>query len=439
MKCVAIAAVLCWTSAAWANPVDAFGLGARASSMAGAQVAATDDTSANYYNPAALATFERIRFDFGYQAAIPNLRINGEDLRVDSSRGFTLGIAVPGRIGPVKVAVGGGLFIPDQHVARLRTLANDQPRFALYDNRPQRFFLGANVAASIKDRLWLGAGISYMSSTNGSATLDGRVGFPMAEDSDLQIAIDTDLINIRYGQFGALLEANDWLMIGASYREEFSLDLVQIVIVEGDIGPEGNPVVEDAFLDVASASQDLFQPAQVTLGLDAQLSDRLGIAFDLTYQRWSSFENPAAIIDLELDAGMFNDLIDLPENPPAFAEPNFSDTIVPRLGVEWLVTHDEGRTVHLRSGYSYERSPAPEQVGETNFVDNDKHTFMVGMGYTLRDFTEILPHPVSIDAFVGFTLLPARDHRKLSPVDPIGDYQSEGAIPQLGLQSRWRF
>ena len=436
---LALAIIAGLAAPASANPADAFGFGSRAAAMAGAHTAATDDTSANYYNPAALARFDLIRFDLGYQAAIPNLRINGQDLRVDSSRGFTIGTALPGRVGPLKVAIGGGVFIPDQHVVRLRSITAEQPRFALYDNRPQRMFLGANVAVEIGERLWLGGGIGYMSSTAGSAMLAGRLGFPLAEDSDLQIAIDTDLLTIRYAQLGALVAVNDWLNVGVSFREQFNLDVVQLVIVEGDIGAEGMPIVEDAFLNISSISQDLFQPAQLTVGLSAQLTDRLALAFDLSYQRWSGFENPTAIIDLELDAGMFNDLIDLPENPPGFPDPRFSDIAVPRIGFEWLVTHDERRTVHLRGGYSYERSPAPEQVGENNFVDNDKHTVTVGMGYMLRGFSSILPHPLSIDAYAGFTYLPERDHQKLSPVDPVGDYRSDGAIPQLGVQTRWKF
>ena len=49
-----------------------------------------------------------------------------------------------------------------------RTLAADQPRFQLFDNRPQRIFMGANAAARIHDRVYVGGGIAYMSATSGS-------------------------------------------------------------------------------------------------------------------------------------------------------------------------------------------------------------------------------------------------------------------------------
>lgn len=443
IRCAVAAAVLAAGAApASANPIDHFGFGARAGAMAGAQTAAGDDTGANYYNPGILATFDTIRIDVGYQMAVPSLRINDADQGVDSARGFVAGLAVPGRLGPdglIKLAVGGSLFIPDQQVARIRALSSDQPRWVIYDNRPQRVFLGANVAISIADVVYIGGGVAYLSSNSGEVTFDGRVGFPIVEDSDLDIAIDQDLKTIRYPQFGALIKATDWLAFGVSYRDEFQLDVSQQITVQGEIGPEDEPIVEEAFLGVLALSRDLFQPAEITAGVSARVHPRLLASLDVGYHRWSRFENPATNIQIELDAGMFNDLIDLPEGLATFPDPDFHDIIVPRAGIEYLAEETAHRQVHVRAGYSWEPSPAPEQTGESNFVDNDKHTGSIGLGYTLIDFSDIVVQPLSFDAFAAVTYLPERLHRKESPVDPIGDYRAGGAIAQIGLQTRWRF
>ena len=54
-----------------AYQVDAYGYGARAPAMAGAATAATDgDSSATYYNPAALASADEIRLDLGYGSQV---------------------------------------------------------------------------------------------------------------------------------------------------------------------------------------------------------------------------------------------------------------------------------------------------------------------------------------------------------------------------------
>lgn len=430
----ALAAAAAPAAPAAANPADLFGFGARGQALAGAQVAGADDTSANYYNPALLAGTGDIRIDLGYQLALPRLTVDGQDTGVDTSRGLAVGIAVPGKLLGARLAVGAGLFLPDQHITRTRTLASAQPRFALYDNRPQRLLLSANLAVELPGDLSLGAGIAYMSSTQGAVALDGIVGFPDANASQLDLAIDVDLKTIRYPQVGVAWRAKPWLTLGASYRGGFRLVLDQTFDVTGDIGSPGqDPLVMDGSLHLRSRAQDLFQPAQLTAGFDAQLTPCWSLAFDLAWHRWSVFENPAARIDIALDIGMFNDLVDIPPQEPLPA-PHFHDIAVPRLGVE----HTRG-DVRLRAGYAYEPTPAPAQSGATNFIDNDKHTLSLGAGVDKAGLGGIVLRPISFDVALAATWLPARDHAKLVPADAVGDYRSGGLVLAGSVMSRWRF
>ena len=439
MRSLLAIAVLAAATPAAANPVDAFGLGARGAAMAGAQTAAVDDSAANYYNPAALARLGELHIDLGYRAALPQLEINGGDLGVDSSRGVMVGLATPGRIGGLRVALGSSIFLPDQNVSRIRSLPRSQPRFALYDNRPQRLFFAANLAVAITSRLAIGGGISYMSNTDGAVTLEGRLGFPNAADSDLDLAIDVDLVTIRYPQAGIIYALDDWLTIGASYRGEFKLVSDLKIRVEGDIGAaNADPLVEDGFLDLRSISEDLFQPAQRTAGARIEAGGGWLVAADVGYHRWSRFTNPSAEIELDLELGEFNDLVDIAEQPP-LPDPHYHDILVPRIGVEGPLRRSASSTLWGRAGYSWEPSPAPEQIGETNFVDNDKHTVSLGAGYTMDGLGGIVLKPVSLDLYAALTWLPERQHEKLSPVDPVGDYRAGGQIWQLGFSSRWRF
>ena len=437
MKRLAVAlaaAALAAPQVARANPADAYGFGARAQSMAGAQVASADGASAAYYNPALLAASPDIRIDVGYQLAVPRLTVDGHDTGVVASRGLALGLAVPGQLLGARLAVGAGLFLPDQHITRTRTLASAQPRFALYDNRPQRLFLAANLAVRLPRGVYLGAGIAYMSSTQGTVALDGVVGFPDPNVSQLQLAIDVDLKTIRYPQAGAAWEALPWLTLGASYRGGFRLDIDQTFDITGDVGtPGATPVVPDGSLHLRSRAQDLFQPAQATVGAAARLTPRWMVAFDLGWHRWSVFENPAAKIDLGLDLGPFQDLVDIPPQEPLPA-PHYHDIAVPRVGVE----HTRGDT-RWRAGYRYEPSPAPPQRGATNFIDNDKHTLALGAGIDKLGLGGIILKPISFDVALDVTWLPARDHHKILAADPIGDYRSTGVIVAGSVMSRWRF
>jgi long-chain fatty acid transport protein len=434
----AAAAVLLAAAPAAANPVDVFGFGARGAAMASAQVAAADDASATYYNPALLVRSEDVRIDVGFQAGLPRLFVDGEDLGVDPSHGTTIGLLVPGVVAGRAVAVGAGVFLPDQHITRTRALPSPRPRFALYDNRPQRLFLSADVAVELRPGLSVGAGLAYMSGTQGEVLLQGLVGFPQPEASNLALSIDVDLRTVRYPHAGLAWQALPWLNLGLSYRGGFTLQIDQTVRIDGDVGlPDLPPVVDDGFLSLRSVSQDLFQPAQLTAGLAAQLTPATAVAFDLAWHRWSVFDNPAAELTIDLDIGQFNEFVDLPPDRPIPA-PHYHDTVVPRLGVERVLGRGD-RVVRARGGYAYEPSPAPEQFGETNFIDSDRHLLSAGAGLELPGLGGILVRPVALDAFVGVTVLEPRAHRKLSPVDPVGSYRSTGWLLSAGVTSRWRF
>lgn len=437
---VAVAVVVATTdSVAVANPIDMFGFGARGPAMGRAQTAATIDMGAHYYNPAVLATFDELRFDLGYQLAQPRLTLNGRDSGVNRSRGLLTGISVPGRIGPVRVAFGGGLFLPDDQVSRTRTLPSGQPRFVVYDNRPQRLFLAANVAVQLTDAIYLGAGVGYMSGTTGGVVLAGRIDTQRATRSELALAIDVDLKTVRYPQAGIFVHALSWLDIGATYRGGFVLDVDLAVRIEGDVGVAGGPfVVEDGFIDVQSRFRDLFQPAQVVVGTQARLTDRLLVAFDLEWQQWSTFDNPASVIDIALDLRDLNDLVHVPE-APRLPAPQFHDILVPHLGAEWIAARRSQVTWRLRGGYVFEPTPTPAQSGAMNFVDSDKHTVSAGVGAELRGLTSIVPRPIDVDLYAAYTTMTDRIVRKISPADRVGDYRAGGSIWQVGLASRWRF
>ena len=55
---------------------------------------------------------------------------------------------------------------PDDRLARVRALAQDQPRWELYDNRNQRLWFGVNLAISPTPWLQLGGGITLMAATH---------------------------------------------------------------------------------------------------------------------------------------------------------------------------------------------------------------------------------------------------------------------------------
>ena len=107
--------------------------------------------------------------------------------------------------------------------------------------------------------------------------------------------------------------------------------------------------------------------------------------------------------------------------------------MIPRAGVEWRAWQiGRSYAIDLRGGYSYEPTPVPEQIGESNFADSDKHTFSLGGGVELSRITSILPKPLAIDVHVAATYLPPRMNRKVDALDPVGDFVADGVICSSG-------
>lgn len=425
--------------AAHANPIDAFGFGSRGPAMGNAVSAASDDGAANYYNPAALVRGTELRLDVGYNYAQPILRMNGFDAGVDASRGWHIGLVAPARIGPVRFAIGVGLFLPDQRLSRTRGLAFDRPRFAYYDNRIQRLLLVANLAIQIVPGLYLGAGLTFLSRSTGTVNLRGAVAVGDPEESALTTAIAVDLVAIRYPQVGLRWDATRHLTFAVTYRHSFQLDVDLGFDITGSIGNPGlPPIVDRASLKARTLTQDLFQPWQLTVGVAAHLLRPWLMTFDFTYAHFSEHPSAASQVDIALDVGIYNDSINLPP-PREYPKAGYRNIFIPRVGTE-VTAHDGDRlAAFLRGGYQYEPSPVPDQIGESSFADCDKHTFSVGAGLELKRLQPILPLPLSLDVHLGVTYLADRITRKADPRHPVGDFLQNGVVVQTGLMLRSRF
>jgi long-subunit fatty acid transport protein len=315
---------------------------------------------------------------------------------------------------------------------RLRSLAYQTPRFPLYENATQHLVLQANLAIQIIPGLYVGGGLTYMSRTQGQVYLTGNVDLGSPDSSSLTAKVDVDLEAVRYGQVGFLWEASRRLSFGICYRHKFSLSVDQAFRIDGTLAGS------NAHFAARSVSTDLFQPWQLQAGTSALLLRWLRVNFDLAYVRWSDFPVPAARLDLDVDLGPFNNLVKLPGGR-TYPSAQFRDIVVPRIGVEARVYERRRIGLDLRGGYAYEATPAPEQIGESNFADSDKHTFALGLGVELRDLRPILALPLALDAHVAVTYLPNRANHKLDPADPVGDFVAAGVVPQIGATLRSRF
>jgi long-chain fatty acid transport protein len=430
------------------NPVDMYGFGARSTALGGAVTAEVGDTSAVYYNPAGLARLRGLRVDVGYFHAAPRLSLNGRDTEVSPSRGLVAGIAAPGRVFGLPFALGLALHLPDDRISQVRAFPQPQPRWELYGVRLQRMYLAAMLAVSPVRWLRVGAGVAFMAATRGSVDLTGVISITNRNETALTHSVDADLTTVRYPQLGVQADLGRGVSVGFTWRDAFNLELAIDLTLRGRIvaGPVANPnalMVPGAYT-LASRTLTAYQPQQWVLGAAWEINPRWRVMVDLTWVRWSRYENPTSTLRSGLDLRIPAELMGVlraPEIPPSAPREamRFRDTLVPRVGAELTLPWGGRHALQVRIGYVWDPSPVPSQAGLTSFYDSDRHTVSAGVGLTLRRLGTVLPGTLRVDVHGALQMLPDRDFPRGSPVDPTGDVRAGGLVPSLGATASMEF
>jgi long-chain fatty acid transport protein len=421
---------------AFAGPAETFGFGSRSTALGGAVSADVTDISANFYNPAGLAGAKGLTFEAGYVRTFYDLRMNGKDNRVDPVRGLLFGLVAPGEVAGLPFAFGVGLHLPDDRVFRVRSLDQEQPRWEMFDNRPQRIFMSANLA--IKPFKWLevGGGMVFLAATRARLDITGQINVASPKESELRHEVDADLTSIRYPQAGVRVHANDKLRFAAVYRGEFQLTLD--IAARLDVQAQALGLTVPLLTYITTNSVNAFLPQQAVLGTSYDPHKNWTIDFDVTWINWGRYKSPVTAVNAQTKfdppPGFPPSLVPEKPAPTVILPPNFQDRFVPRLGVEGrFPLGNRGHVFAGRVGYFFERSPIPEQSGGTNFVDADRHAFSAGMGVTLKDVSQEIPGDVRFDMHAQYSHLPERLTMKASPATGIGDYRAGGSIWSLGF------
>ncbi len=444
-------ALLVLPQTAAAQPMDTYGMGSRSVALAGAVTADVQDFSANYYNPAGIVRDGKLHVGIGWFGAAPNLYLNHDSSAVDPVDGIVLGLNVPGHIGNFRFGFGLGVHLNDQRLSRTRSLPRARPRWELYDSRPQRAFLAAHVAIQPWPWLRIGGGIGFLSYSTNTLSVRGTINFAQPNASQLEHSLQGRLITIRYPQVGIQVGPFEGFNFGAVYRGEYSLDNTLVAQV-GD--QNGNPVNQavivagdtaiNSYFYLLTQSVNAYVPHQFSFSASYTPFDWLRVGVEVTYLMWSLYKSPIGssqvILDIDVPPSL-QDRITVPNHIPAGhpVAANFHDRFVPRIGIEVTPYRSDDVVFQVRGGYFYENSPAPQQMGFTNLVDTDRHTWSAGVGVELFGLRPLLPGSLSIDAHFTYSWLPARTMIKSSPIDPVGDYVAWGNIFAGGLTVEARF
>jgi long-subunit fatty acid transport protein len=404
-----IVGALIWATAwlttfrSYAGPSETFGFGARSTAMGGAVSADVRDGSAVFYNPAGLSFAQRSELSAGFAHAAYRLEQGSERARLESLSVFEAALTARGEVANVPVAFGLALSLPNGHLSKMRSLRENDPHWVLYETLPELVDLGAHIALRPFDGLALGGGIGFLAATHGGFDVTGTV--PLSDgkgsqyDAKLRHEVDADLTSVRFPVLGATATPADWLSIALVYRGEARLEQRIAGTLEGNVDAAHIFQIPVRY-SFETTTVTAFLPRQIVMGTSFAPAPGMRANLDLTWQQWSRYPSPASSSTTALDAHVPAGLpVNLPPSSAAvpLTPPNFSDRLVPRVGVEYAMYVAPRFALALRAGYAFERSPAPRVQAATAFIDGDRHIASLGTGLSLRKAAPWLPEIVRID------------------------------------------
>lgn len=405
---LALLAVLAVPSVASANPYELFGASTRSGAMGQAVTAHGAEASSLWHNPGGLGladpsmgvgmlfSFDQVGIrpksrpagydlpDLGTTSpAIPSkyrLRQNGEvddisnlyDFRLDAVGSFGLenlrfgvSVALPvNRLGLQK----------SRYADEREQYASNRLAFELLGDRSQHQVILVGVGYRVLSWLSLGAAMSIM--PEGTATSTVYVA-DAANQKNVRISVDNEQVGRAAPIVGAIAKPLERLQLGASWRGAnwFRLGIQNQIQIKGFQGtPDSFPVVQNVSMTLN------YTPDQLALGA-AWKGDAWLAAVDAVWSRWSQYVDTQGATATGL-----------------------RDVWSIRAGGEYQATAD--RT--LRVGLQWEPSPVPDQIGRSNYVDNDRIVANIGAAHGL----DLLGRPVTIAWHLGLHHLVARDTNK---------------------------
>jgi long-chain fatty acid transport protein len=371
-------------SEAKASPLELYGFGARSSAMAGSGVASAHSFDCVFLNPAGLSRQRTRYLAAGLSYGKPNLRLNGKKSIADDTVATTFGIVLPLELGGglrERLTLGFGVLVPQEAVARARAPEIGTPTFTLLDSRSE--IVGLQFAAGYKiNESWsVGAGMLALATLVGDIQVDVDGAGRFLTRSEQSIKSDyTPVLGVRYAKAGAKWRTG--LTLRGSSSAGFDIE------IKNSLGMS-LPLSLPEF-DIIGAPQ--YDPASAAAELSYQLNPALQLGLQLDYKHWSAFplptRNPIAIRE------------ELPD-------PDFHDTVVPRLSAEWL-GHFGSTEMRARAGYAFFYSPAPEMTGQQSLLDNHRHLGAAGFGLAWPESD----YPFRFDIWMQLHQLMARTHTK---------------------------
>ncbi|MDX1755990.1 MAG: outer membrane protein transport protein [Marinobacter sp.] len=374
------------------------------SDLASAQALSMFNTqvSANFYNPAYLATDPRGELTTGILHAQPDLEARGASgtLSFDKESqhvliGMKTDLSSMLRSGPpIYLGFIAGLEKYGKEMLAFNARTSETGQFLQYGRQP--LFLNLGGASNV----WRGINVGASARITLHASAELRTVSDLAGNTEQEkLTVNAEpsirLIYSASANLGdTLCPDSDCLLDGwevaAAYRTSSDTNTtVDAGVVIPGLIPASDP------LEFTVKTYDSYQPETLSLGLQ-YLGDGWRVGGSVEQQNWSDLTDKFEGDNIRDQAGV-----------------QFDDTLVPRLGAEYQLSQHFAVT----AGVAYQESPLEDGLTpDVNYYDNDR--VIVGLGLTAEyDRTRILAYPLRLDLGYQYHRMDDRDFT-LSAVGP---------------------
>ena len=378
----ALALCLLTATAAWANPMEIYGLGARSVGLAMADQGVTTDYSAAFANVAGLAYADTMSFSLGYSYFHSRFNINGQDSEAEDAAGVVMGLGLPFDLGGGwRFGSGLAAYVPEQRLARIRLLSPDVPRFLQFDNRAQRIVGSFSNALSWK---WvsLGVGINIFSNANGRGALFRMKSGPNREDK-----ADTDLIlslkTVIYPSAGLMIKPTEWLTVGFHWIRHVCLTIN--TTTDADLNLDLGFGFLTGHAGARISTSDYFTPETYSLAVEVGPFRGLTVMASVQYLDWAAYRGAITevtpLIDLKLSSGNFN----YETVGYRYSDQDFAWQVTAAGALEYRLDLPAVDMV-FRGGYKYVPTPLRTKAPDVVVLDADRHVLGLGLGLVIAPF-----------------------------------------------------
>lgn len=367
--CLLAGALLLGASPAQASLAELFGLGARSSALAGTGAAYSTGYESTYSNPAGLWAGRR-QLSVGVVYGGYNVSLGDSPYPIDATGGLVIGGAVPLPLGGIlanRIGLGLGLYTPFGSVNRAHDPFPDVPRAAILDGRTQVVSVLFGAGVRLPAGFSIGGGVLALAALVGTITITPDGSGRITSLSEEQLTVDyAPIIGVRWQGLA------DQLHLGAVFRGvSKSTYKLAVNTVLGDSLPLSLPQIQ--FAGVAQ-----YDPMQlgVEVAWRPAQAPAVMLVLQATWKHWSAYGYPVAPATAEA---------------PMLPDPQFHDTVVPRVAAEWSLPSPSWAEFSARGGYFFEWSPAPDPPAPaptpdsrpSNLLDADRHVLTAGLGMRL--------------------------------------------------------